>query len=391
MRKISLSIIALFFQLFSAFAQEDTSAYKHRTLKLDEINFVTSYYVQDGENSAVTGGIGTEKLTNFSNMLELKIIKGDKQGRQQNLVVDMGFDHYSSASSDKVDPTTISSASAGDGRFYPSVTYDVTNKAKTLTAGGIASFSIESDYTSYGLGANIIKTSKDKNTEIGLKLQGYSDYIFVYYPIEVRYYYGDGEQAPRKTYNASLSFARVITPRLQLALLADVAYQDGLLATRFQRVYFSDGSVKPETLPDHRFKLPLGLRGSYFLSNHIIARLFYRFYTDDWGITAHTASLETPIKITPTLSISPFYRYYIQNSAKYFAPFKQHAISDAFYTSDYDLSTFDSHFFGGNLRFAPEKGVMGIKHFKMLELRYAHYLRSTGLFADIITLNAQFK
>ncbi|MCD6012803.1 MAG: hypothetical protein K0Q79_2665 [Flavipsychrobacter sp.] len=391
MRKLSLSILALFFQLFSAFSQSDTSAYKQRKLKPAEVNFITSYYVQDGENAAVTGGVGSEKLTDFANILELKIVGGDKRERQHNLTLDVGFDHYSSASSDKVDPTTLSSASSEDGRFYPSITYDVTNKAKTLTAGGIASFSIESDYTSYGIGTNIIKTSKDKNTEIGLKLQAYFDYIFIYYPIELRYFYGDGDQAPRTTYNASLSFARVITPRLQCALLADVSYQDGLLATRFQRVYFKDGSVQPETLPNHRLKLPLGLRASYFLSNHFIARLFYRFYIDDWGITAHTASLEAPIKIAPTLSISPFYRYYVQSGAKYFAPFREHVPTDAFYTSDYDLSAFDSHFFGGNLRFEPEKGVLGIKHFKMLELRYAHYLRSTGLFADIITLNAQFR
>jgi hypothetical protein len=33
-----------------------------RTLKLDEINIVSAYYAQDGNHSAVTGGIGTEKL-----------------------------------------------------------------------------------------------------------------------------------------------------------------------------------------------------------------------------------------------------------------------------------------------------------------------------------------
>ena len=365
--------------------------YKQRRLKPEEINFVTSYYNQDGENAAVTGGIGTQKLTDYVNVVEVKLTRQDKAGRQHNIAVDAGFDHYSSASSDNVDPADVSSASSEDGRFYPSVTYDVTNKTKLQRIGGTASFSIESDYTSYGLGAHIIKTSKDKNTEIGVSLQGYSDYIFVYYPIEVRNIYGDGDQAPRRTYTASVSLSQVLTPRLHVALLTDVTYQEGWLATKFQRVYFSDGSLRPETLPDHRFKLPIGIRGSYYLNSHFIARLFYRFYTDDWGITANTASIEMPVKITPVFSVSPFYRYYVQTGARYFAPYKTHNPADAYYTSDYDLSAFDSHFFGANVRFEPEKGVLGIKHFKLLEVRYGHYLRSNGLFADIITMSTQFK
>ena len=44
-----------------------------RTLKLDEVNFVSAYYNQDGNHSAVTGGIGTEKLIDFANSIDLKL------------------------------------------------------------------------------------------------------------------------------------------------------------------------------------------------------------------------------------------------------------------------------------------------------------------------------
>ena len=112
---------------------------------------------------------------------------------------------------------------------------------------------------------------------------------------------------------------------------------------------------------------------------------------DDWGLTAHTLSLEVPVKINPFLSIAPTYRYYTQSAADQFAPYGQHAPSEQYYTSDYDLSTFNSHFVGLNVRMAPEKGVFGIRHFSMLELRYGHYMRSDGLHSDIITLNAKYK
>src|SRR4051812_30606727 len=119
MRKLSLSALAFFFQIFSVFAQTDTasSAYKSRKLKIDEVNFVSGYYTQDGNNSAVTGGIGTEQLTDFANTIELKLIKTDRKDRTHHWSLEMGIDNYTSASSDKIDPNTLSSASHSDTRF----------------------------------------------------------------------------------------------------------------------------------------------------------------------------------------------------------------------------------------------------------------------------------
>jgi hypothetical protein len=71
--------------------------------------------------------------------------------------------------------------------------------------------------------------------------------------------------------------------------------------------------------------------------------------------------------------------------------FGMHKPADEFYTSDYDLSAFQSHFFGTGIRFMPEKGVFKIRQFTMLEIRYGHYIRNTGLHSDIISLNARFK
>lgn len=396
MKKLSLFICLCFFRLFGAFAQDDSAAYKQRKLKIDEVNFVSAYYMQNGNNSAVTGGIGTEKLTDFANTLELKLIKTDKRDRVHNISLEMGIDHYTSASSDKIDPSTISSASHADTRFYPSVSYSLQNDNKGIIIGATGSYSTEFDYRSIGLGLNATKMSKDKNRELSLKLQGYFDSWTIIYPVELRppgKYSGKGgnDHSPRNSYSASLSFSQVVNRRLQFALLADAIYQQGLLATRYQRVFFADNSENVENLPDTRFKLPLGLRMSYFLGDRFILRGFYRYYMDDWGIAAHTASLEIPVKINPFISVSPFYRYYTQTAADYFAAYKEHAPSEIFYSSDYDLSAFNSQFFGAGIRFSPGKGVFGIAHWNMLELRYGHYLRSTGLHSDIITLSARFK
>jgi hypothetical protein len=108
-------------------------------------------------------------------------------------------------------------------------------------------------------------------------------------------------------------------------------------------------------------------------------------------MNAHTIELETPVKITPFISISPFYRYHKQQGVSYFKGYGEHLTSEEFYTSDYDLSTLNSTMLGLGVRYAPPGGVLGLTRFNALELRYSHYERSTGLSAEIISLLAKFK
>ncbi|TCJ19342.1 DUF3570 domain-containing protein [Flaviaesturariibacter flavus] len=396
MKKIYLNVLALYVGMLSAAAQQtavsDSSAYRPRKLSITEINLVSAYYTQDGDNSAVTGGIGTEQLTDISNTIDIKWVRYDRNNREHNLVAEIGVDHYTSASSDMIDPATLSSASHADTRIYPSLNYTVKNPVRGHTLGGSVSFSKEYDYTSLGVGLQGSKSSADNNREFGLHLQAYFDQWKVILPVELRRR-GEAVEgySPRRTYSASFSYSQVINPRLQAVLLLDLVGQEGLLATRYQRVYFKNGSESAEQLPSSRFKLPIGARLHYFAGDRFIFRGSYRFYTDDWGIRAHTAELEVPVKLTPYLSVSPFYRYYTQTAADYFAPFAAQDPAATLFTSDYDLAALHSQFFGSGIRFLPEKGVLGMKHWNMLELRYGHYLRSNGLHSDIISMNLRFR
>jgi hypothetical protein len=98
-----------------------------------------------------------------------------------------------------------------------------------------------------------------------------------------------------------------------------------------------------------------------------------------------------PIKITPFVSVSPFYRYCQQIGAKYFAGYMEHAPSDTYYTSNFDLSTFTSNFLGMGIRLTPPKGILGQQHISMLELRYGHYTKNVGMVSNIVSLNIKFK
>src|SRR6059058_3587335 len=163
MKKLSLTAIGMYLSILAAFSQNtNDSSYKTKKLSLEEVNFVSGYYQQNGNNSAVTGGIGTEKLNDFANTIELKFSKYSKPQVKHILGFELGIDHYSSASSDKIDPYTISSASHADTRIYPSASYTINNEQKGNAVTFNGSFSNEFDYTSFGAGFGFTKTSKDK-------------------------------------------------------------------------------------------------------------------------------------------------------------------------------------------------------------------------------------
>ena len=167
-------------------------------------------------------------------------------------------------------------------------------------------------------------------------------------------------------------------------------YQKGLLATKYQRVYFTDGTVQSENLPGQRWKFPIGIRASYFLGDHLILRPFYRFYADNWNLKSHTISLESVLKLSPGLSVSPFYRYYIQKGVPYFNEYGTTELGTTYFTSDYDLANLNSHHFGTGVRWIPQKSILG-SNLIALELRYAHYIRTPDLKSNIISLGIKVK
>jgi len=404
MRRICLSVVGIFLICFRAWAQSPSSsddAYKSQKLKMEDVNIVSGYYSQSGNHSPVTGGIGTQQLIDVSNTIDLKLVHWDARERKHSFNVEVGIDHHTAASSAYVSKTGASRT--GGTRIYPSLNWQLENEEKGTTFGLGASYSHEYTYQSIGFNALFSKKSKDNNREFTARGNVFIDRVKMVEPSELRpvpavITSASGRESkssipssPRNTFDAALSLSQVINRRTQVELLTDGVVQQGYLGLPFYRVYFSDNTVHIENLPGTRYKLPVGIRLNYFLGDKIILRAYYRYYKDSWGISSHTASLEVPFKITPFVSISPFYRYYIQTAATFFAPYGEHTANDKYYSSNYDYSAFASQYAGLNLRLAPPKGVFGAKSLGTLEIRYGHYRQTTGLLANNISLNLSFK
>ena len=401
MRKLSLFTVGMVLLLFRGWAQTSSDDYKNQNLRLEEVNIVSGYYSQTGDHSAVTGGIGTQKLSDISNTIDLKLVKTDIFDRKHSINIGIGIDHHTAASSANV--STTGASRMGGTRFYPSLNWQVDNDQKRTSFGLGASYSHEYTYQSFGVNAMFSKRSRNDNREFSAKANLFIDQVKMVEPSELRpaevvvtsaSKENEGQKIPsslRNSFDLSLGLSQVINQRLQIALLTDGVVQQGYLGLPYYRVYFNDGSVHIENMPDLRWKLPLGVRMNYFLGDRFILKTYYRYFIDNWGVKAHTVSIETPIKITPFVSLSPYYRYYIQTAANFFAPYGQHNASEKYYSSDYNYSAFSSNYEGVNLRLAPTNGVFGAKGFSAIEFRFGHYTQTTGLVANSISMNLTFK
>ena len=484
--KVFISIVFLLSVLVGK-GQDSANTYKKPVLKNTEIDLLMSYYEQEGDNAAVTGGIGKEKLTNSTPTVIVSI----PLSTDDVLTVDAGISTYTSASSSNINPFDKSGASVGDEEeeeeedegffddkkksseaqtsvvtgtpwlassgaskkdihYNAKVNYSHQSNDRNLIWGANVSFAKEYDYTSFGFGGKITRLFNDKNTNVGLKMHAYFDQWLPIYPTELEEYNENGEQflnqdffagvnvinkngspsdqyAPngfntyntndRNTYSASLFFSQILSRRMKFAVFGDLVYQYGLLSTPYHRVYFADkddyyiGNYSDiqfyktsdnnevfhladdvERLPSVRWKLPLGLRFNYYISETFILRTYYRYYSDSWKLSSHTASLELPISLGKFFTLIPIYRYYMQDEVKYFAPYNAHESTSEYYTSDYDLASFRSHKMGLGFRYRDifSKFNIGRLGLKQIDLRYNYYTRSNGLSAHIISLDASF-
>lgn len=434
--KIKITIITLLLALFASAQEKDSTdvAYKKRVLESTEIDFLASYYKQDGIHSAVAGGKGMEDLTDITPTIVVAVPVND----DDVLTVDAGISAYSSASSGNINPfdsntpspwQASSGASAQDVLTTLVVNYSHSSDDRNTIWNAHLSGSVEYDYSSIGFGGGLTKLFNDKNTEFNIsanvyldtwkpiypkELQDFSDYglsggifnhfainstsVNPYNPVDFKLH----DKKNRNSYSLSLSFSQIVTKKIQFSLFADVLQQQGLLSTPYQRVYFADKddyfindfqlADDIERLPDSRFKLPVGMRWNFYLSEKFALRTYFRYYWDNWGIDSQTASLEIPIKISSRFTLYPMYRYYTQNQSKYFAVYEKHISTEEYYTSDYDLSTFNANQYGLGVNYTDIFLGSRIWKFglKNIDLRFNHYSRSDGLEANIISFGIKF-
>ncbi len=408
-----LILIIIFWNTFCVVGQEqqETERYKKRVLESTEVDYLMSYYTQEGNNAAVTGGLGTEELTDVTPTIVVSIPLND----DDVLIIDSSVSAYTSASSSNVDPfdteglanpfVASSGASRNDVLATFTGTYSHSSDDRNRVWSVNASIANEYDYFSVGFGGSYAYLFNEKNTEVSINANVFLDTWNAIYPSELRDNpaFIEFDDESRNSYSLGLGFSQILSKKLQGSLSLDLIQQEGLLSTPFQRVLFADVADQivqeftlgddVERLPDTRFKIAMGGRLHYYVNEYVAVRTFYRYYTDDWGINSHTASIELPVKITDKFTVYPSYRFYHQTEADYFAPFNEHLSIQEFYTSDFDLSDFNANQYGIGISYTDIFAKAHIWKFglKSIDFRYRYYERNSGLNANLFSGGFNFQ
>ncbi|MFS4418556.1 DUF3570 domain-containing protein [Maribacter sp. 2307ULW6-5] len=430
--RIGISTIYCLFFFFWGLAQEEGSApsrYTKRVLETAEVDFLSSYYGQQGDHAAVTGGLGTEELTDVTGSIVVSIPLND----DDVLTIDAGVSAYTSASSSNVNPfdgqgadafVASSGASANDVYTHFNAVYAHSSQDRNTVWTAHISGAKEYDYASMGFGGVFVRRFNEKNTELSLTARVFLDRWDAIYPIELRPFGTGGvgsfraseitgnpnydpdftafRNTKRNSYTLGMGLSQILHKKVLSSLSLDLVQQQGLLSTPFQRVYFADVADAfvdgfhladdVERLPDRRFKVAAGGRLHWFVNEWATLRTFYRFYWDNWGLTAHTAQLEMPIKIGGRFTLYPSYRFYAQTAADYFAGYDQHLSTAAFHTSDFDLSRYLAHQWGMGVGYTDifTGGRLWKFGLKNIDLKFYKYDRDIAFSSYIVTTGFTF-
>jgi hypothetical protein len=225
-------------------------------------------------------------------------------------------------------------------------------------------YSEESDYRSVGISLTHTIELNEKNTTLSWGVSHAFDHILP----------NLGEDPditsprPKDTTDFLLGVSQLFGPNTILAFNVTLGYADGYLTDPYKRVLFDDYpyfpgpdpdnpfpyTVWPERRPSHKFRQVAYLSLQHFFEPvNGALEASYRFHHDDFGVFAHTVSLQWNEHLGKHVIVSPLFRFYTQTAADFYATHFPGDPSDPetspipdHYSADYRLSEFNSFTYG---------------------------------------------
>ncbi|MGC3980280.1 MAG: DUF3570 domain-containing protein [Steroidobacteraceae bacterium] len=166
--------------------------------------------------------------------------------------------------------------------------------------------------------------------------------------------YLDKGDVQRRNYRLGLS--QILTKSFIVNMDYESSALEGYLQNPYRSVRYGAANATPlsqnEIYPRTRTSNAVGLNGRYYLPYRASVKAGYRYYTDSWGIVAHTGDLEYvhPIKSAWTVEVSG--RYYTQTHADFYSDLFPYINAQNFLARDKVLATFNdwSLHLGGSWR-----------------------------------------
>lgn len=185
------------------------------------------------------------------------------------------------------------------------------------------SYSEESDYESFGLAFRDSISFNDKNTTLDVGISHAFDRVLPNRGASI------SEAEHKDNTDVLLGVSQLLGPNTIATFNLTLGYSDGYLNDPYKRVLFTDFpyfpgqpyTVWPENRPHHKFRQVAYLSFQHYFPPVLGAlETSYRFHHDDFGVFAHTLSLQWNQKLGRRIIVSPQFRFHHQSAADFYGP-----------------------------------------------------------------------
>jgi len=156
------------------------------------------------------------------------------------------------------------------------------------------------------------------------------------------------EDVDRQTFHVGLS--QIVTKDFILGANLEVITDEGFLNNPYRSVRYQDTSgrgysYQKEIYPRTRTSTAFSLNGKYYLPYRAVLGSSYRFFSDDWNITAHTIEVNY-VHPWHDWIFEAKYRYYTQTQADFYSDLFPFISSQNFMARDKELSDYTTSSIG---------------------------------------------
>jgi hypothetical protein len=164
-----------------------------------------------------------------------------------------------------------------------------------------------------------------------------------------------------------------------------VTLQRGELSNTWNSVPTTNGERASEILPRVRNRHALSASLLQWLPWDGTFDVRYRFYRDDWQVTAHSVEARLQQRLFRNLVLGASYRHHTQTGVFCFTT--RALLVSTFRTADSDLATLDADSLGGSATLHLRTHALGTL---FLSFGYDYYFRSDSLRVNVATWASGF-
>ena len=323
-----------------------------------------------------TGGSGKQVYDNSGNenmtLIEPEVFIESVISPETTVTGRAVMDSWTSASVKAFDTNTGVSTRGTKSESRTAAYFSLTQKFEPITITPSLGYSSETAYDSLSAGLSLSKGFAENCFTVSVDYLHFEDSV-QNWDLNTDKLTG---KMPKRTDTVSVGASQILTPSDIVYVGVEESAQAGFLSTSRNTVNVN-GTRVYEVVPSSRFRSAYYARGVHGFNDILAAHLDYRFYNDNWSISAHSIepSLAASLGEEHEGLIRVFYRFHTQTATEYYQP--QFSAPAPYMTSDSDLSAFSANEVGlqGSWRF----DRTGAISFISVGGGFVYYVRSNDL------------